>query len=293
MKSISDNKQIKIAKSKLPIYSRKITTFAGKWPIKRTVNLHNHTFFELEIVTEGNAKTIINNSEYPLSPGSLYIMRPTDIHSIILEENTQLNLRNFCFLENAVSDEVLDFLISNSFDNIIQIPEDKLGSICSLHDIIYDCLTDNNTENNKLVLKAADLMLSLVIKEMKHTSNTVDNKYILKAINFMREHFSEDISIDDVAKHTGLTVPYFSSMFHSTLGTKYKDYLTSLRIAHARKLIKTTKKSITEICYESGFNSFSSFHRAFVNVVHTTPAKYVHSTIPEFEPGKIRGHMDE
>ena len=292
MSNSSVKQQNKIAKSNLPIVTRKFTSLAGIWPIKRTVNMHIHNFFELEMIIEGKGKTVINGNEYPLCPGTVYIMRPSDTHNLIPDEGTTINLRNFSFLENAVSDEIIDFLISNSIDNIIQLSEDKLRTIYALHDLIYQCQSDNNSDNNKISLKASDLMLSIIVKEMNHTCKEINNKHILSSINYMREHFSEDISVDDIAEHIGLSVPYFSSTFHASLGTKCKDYLTSLRIAHARKLIKTTKKSITDICYESGFNSFSSFHRAFVKIVHTTPAKYIRSTLPEYEPGTIRGHTE-
>lgn len=292
MKLKNSNSNIKIVKSRLPISTRKMTSFSGTWPIKRNVNLHAHNFFELEIVTEGHAKTIINDTEYDLNPGTLYIMRPTDIHSITPIEGNTIIIRNFCFVENAVSDEVIDFLLSNAFDNIIKIPDDKLQIIYSLHDLIYKCHCENNSESNKICFKASELLLSIVVKEIKHSNIKVENKHVLTAINYMREHFTEDISIEDVSACTGLSAPYFSSVFHTSVGTKYKDYLTSLRVAHARKLIKTTNKSITDICYESGFNSFSSFHRAFVKIVHTTPAKYVRTTLPDFEPGKVRGHSD-
>ncbi len=280
MKPNTENTKSKIAKSRLPIYTRKITSFSGIWHIRKSINLHTHNFFEMEIVIKGNAKTIINDTEYDLSPGTLYIMRPSDTHSIILKKGTNIKLRNFCFLENAVSDEAIDFLISNAYDNIIQVPQDKLHIIYSLHDLIHQCQTDNNPENNKISYQAADLLLSIVEKEIKHSNKEVENKYVLNAINYMCEHFADDISIEDVSEYTGLSVPYFSSVFHATLGTKYKDYLTSLRIAHARKLMLTTKKTMTDICYESGFNSFSSFHRAFVKIAHTTPAKYKNTVIP-------------
>ncbi|MBE7045977.1 MAG: helix-turn-helix domain-containing protein [Ruminococcaceae bacterium] len=287
----TDNSISKITKSRLPIYTRKISYFAGKWPLKRNINIHNHNFFEMEIVIEGRAKTIINGTEYELLPGTLYIMCPTDTHSIIIDEGETVNVRNFCFLENAVSNEIIDFLISNAFDNIIRLSESRLKTICSLHEIVYDLSSEDDTEINILGSKAAELMMSMVIKEIKHTPHNTDNKHILNAISYMKEHFTEDISIDDVARYTGLSVPYFSSVFHASLGTKYKDYLTSLRIAHARKLLKNSNKSISEICYESGFNSFSSFHRAFVKIVHMTPSKYVHSVIPEFKQGMVSGHI--
>lgn len=96
----------------------------------------------------------------------------------------------------------------------------------------------------------------------------------LKALIFMSEHFTENITLTDVASAIGYSESHVSHSLSSILEANFRECLNMFRIEYAKKLILTTNMSIVLISIESGFNCERSFHRAFRKSMNTTPAHY-------------------
>ena len=85
----------------------------------------------------------------------------------------------------------------------------------------------------------------------------------LEAAKIVHVDFSFSISESDVAKRTSISPQYLSKIFKQIFGVGFSDYLIDIRLRHVANLLIETEKSITEICYESGFGNFSHFLRSF------------------------------
>ncbi len=97
---------------------------------------------------------------------------------------------------------------------------------------------------------------------------------VAKACGFIRKSaLVDDINLAMVARHCGVSDGHFSRLFHRTTGLTFREYLTQVRIEHAKVLILGTAKTVTEIAFESGFQSLSQFHRAFRKAHGISPGK--------------------
>jgi AraC-like DNA-binding protein len=87
---------------------------------------------------------------------------------------------------------------------------------------------------------------------------------VKKACGFIRARaLTDDIHLAVVARHCCVSEGHLSRMFHHATGLTFREYVTQVRIEHAKALLMRTNKSVTEIAYESGFQSLSQFHRVF------------------------------
>ncbi len=91
---------------------------------------------------------------------------------------------------------------------------------------------------------------------------------------YVREHFTEQIMLEDIASQTNMTVPSFCRYFKKVTGKTFTEFVNEFRIVHACKLLNEEKFSITEVCFESGFNNFSHFNRLFKLKTGHSPNKY-------------------
>ena len=107
------------------------------------------------------------------------------------------------------------------------------------------------------------------VQEVRQSGTVVSH-----AVDYIRKHFQEDISRDDVAAAVYVTSSYLSRIFRTETGMKITDYLTRCRIEEAKKLLSTTDHSVSDIAVESGFESFSYFSTVFKKVVGVTPVQY-------------------
>jgi AraC-like DNA-binding protein len=116
---------------------------------------------------------------------------------------------------------------------------------------------------NQIALKATD---QLVDPEAQMPP------MVLKACGLIRgQTLMEDVSLVSVARRCGVSQGHLSRMFHHTTGLTFREYVAQVRIEHAKALLLHSGKGVTEIAYESGFQSLSQFHRVFRKVFGTTP----------------------
>ena len=91
---------------------------------------------------------------------------------------------------------------------------------------------------------------------------------------FIAANYKLPIRIKEIADAVGLHPDYATALFKKTFGITLSDYLTDHRISDAQRMLAATPSKITEIAYESGFNSISRFNAAFKKLLGCTPRQY-------------------
>jgi AraC-like DNA-binding protein len=97
---------------------------------------------------------------------------------------------------------------------------------------------------------------------------------IEKAIRFVNDSYRTDIRRDAVAGLAGMSSSHFSRMFRKVMGVSYQEYLNSRRIAKAKRLLRTSPLSVTEIAAYLGFADTTGFGRIFKKMTGHTPSAY-------------------
>lgn len=101
-----------------------------------------------------------------------------------------------------------------------------------------------------------------------------DNQRIDMVFSFVRENFQRAISLDEISNLVSMTVPAFCRYFKKITGKTFTQFVNEYRLVHASKLLAEKPTSITEICYESGFNNFSHFNKLFKEFTGRNPSTY-------------------
>ena len=104
--------------------------------------------------------------------------------------------------------------------------------------------------------------------------NLADRERLEKVFQYSFDHFKEAITLDTVAKLAALSVPAFCNYFKKRTQKTYMDFLNEVRISYACKLLTSTSLTVTEIAFESGYNTLAHFYRQFKHIVKTTPQAY-------------------
>lgn len=136
----------------------------------------------------------------------------------------------------------------------------------------------------EIELKSQFLKLFLWIIRYDHThgrvpmEQTSDISYeniqlIQRSMDFINANFA-DITETDAAANVNLSYSYYSKLFRRVVGKNFHDYLTTVRINEAERLLLSTDLSVTEIALTSGFATSSHFIETFRKVKHLTPKQY-------------------
>lgn len=107
-------------------------------------------------------------------------------------------------------------------------------------------------------------------KEMPQGSSPV----IHRVVDYLHEHFREQIGLSEAAGEAGLNSAYLSYLFKQEIGIGFSNYLLELRMEYAKSLLKSTNRKVKEIAIESGFNDYHYFSKAFKKLFSCSPADY-------------------
>ena len=101
-----------------------------------------------------------------------------------------------------------------------------------------------------------------------------EGSVISRAKQFILQHQSEDISLNDVAAAVCLSPAYFSSLLKQETGVGFIKYLQHARIERARTLLRETNRNVRDIAEEVGYRDLKFFNKIFINETSVTPSEY-------------------
>lgn len=111
-----------------------------------------------------------------------------------------------------------------------------------------------------------------------------ENERLNAIYNFTLKNFMKKIELKEVAAITGLIPNSFCRYFKTRTGKTYNQFLLEIRIGYACKLLLDNTQSIKQVCFESGFNNFSCFHKNFKSITGYTPQGYQHTYLKQKHP---------
>lgn len=100
-------------------------------------------------------------------------------------------------------------------------------------------------------------------------------KEYLVALEYIEEHYQEQIGLKQIADLVGMNTYYFSAYFKKNTGENFKDYLKKVRLEHAVSLMISTDKSVTEVAQAVGYPDVRTFSDVFQRVYNEKPSSYI------------------
>ncbi|MEY8759042.1 AraC family transcriptional regulator [Chryseobacterium tongliaoense] len=246
---------------------------------------HYHPEVELIFVCGGSGKRQIGSNISYFSDGDLVLIGSNLPHCGLTNENT-----------NNEYEMVLQFKPDFLGDALWKAPE--MNRIASLLDkskagIVYGEEVKKQVGNKIVQMhEASSLDKLLRFLEILDTLATTQDYRILNAgkyylqtqvedneriniiFNFVKDHFREQITLDEMAELANMKVPSFCRYFKKITNKTFTQFVNEYRITHALKLLAEQPLSITEVCFESGFNNFSYFNKTFKEYIKKSPSQY-------------------
>jgi two-component system response regulator YesN len=102
----------------------------------------------------------------------------------------------------------------------------------------------------------------------------VDNLTVLKVINFIRDNYSENITLSDAANLVGITPEYLSKLFNQKINVNFVVFLRNFRISIAKRMLLSGKYQIQEVADHVGFKDPKYFNKVFKSVCGISPSEY-------------------
>lgn len=125
---------------------------------------------------------------------------------------------------------------------------------------------------NELKQAYGDVMQ--VVAGTKTKREDISNFVIKRAIDYIREHYQEGITQEEVSRELEITPEYLSTLFNREMGINFSTFLKQFRMSHAKRLLKGTEMKIYEIAKATGYSDPKYFQRVFKEEIGVSPGEY-------------------
>ena len=252
-----------------------------------TAPFHFHPEYEITYILEGNGKRYVGSNMNGFDRDDLVMIGANLPHCWKLSENNN----------TGASSVVIKFTKDFVGKGFFKVPE--MSTILSLLDkssagiyfkgkgvlSVKEKMLALSKERNRfrsflLLLEVLELLSGIKSKKTLNNKQSLkvhenqDNQKVNKVFAYIVDNFQEEVTLSEAAATINMTPNAFCKYFKKVTRKTFMETVIDYRINFATQQLIETEKSISDICYESGFNDISHFYKTFVSRMDLSPLNY-------------------
>jgi AraC-like DNA-binding protein len=255
------------------------------------IGWHYHPEYELVLFTESTGKRFIGDHTDRLAPNDMLLLGPYLPHYMRNDDeyyqgNPNLRIRAIVvhFDEDFCGKGFFDIAEMANVKKVLQ--KSSLGVKISgetqlkLTPLMEQLLVSSSYERLRILLDILhEIALSSDLTSLSSIGYTKfspheDTTRIDKVFDYILKNYTKDISLEQMAENVNMSVSAFCKFYKKRTGKTFTQTLNEIRVGHACKLFIEMGLSVSEVCYQSGFNNLSYFHRNFKKITQYAPLEY-------------------
>jgi AraC-like DNA-binding protein len=253
--------------------------------VMKTSHWHGH--IEINYLFDCSADYLIKGKKISVPEGRMIIFWASIPHQMIATkgsgEMVNIYIPLHAFLSWKFSSEFIAEILHGEV-----LVSDRLYESDELFTIMWD--NDLEKREYALMMQVVDEIRNRIRRmslesyttfELTSTVNKRDKKalvtglpHIQAILRYIADHYDQKITIEDVAKVTGLHPNYAMKLFNRVMKISIKQYINKLRLQHAQALLIDTNNAVLNIALEAGFGSISRFYDIFQREFKMTPQQF-------------------
>ena len=249
------------------------------------IPVHWHDEFEIIYVRSGFLTVSISGESYIGKTGEAFVVSPGNLHLMGSQTGT-VDYYTFLFPLKYISfrtDDMLDEKLLEPLNSghlmICPRVKDTAKELCEQLIEIYEAKNDESVSKITTQVRTKIILLQFILEMWKKgfviendTSgrNTVEKEMV----SYIQQNFTEKISLREFGEQFHLSEKYISRYFKEHFHITLSQYVTYLRLEHAKQLLQDTDIPVTDVAMQSGYQNVSYFIRSFQKAYAVSPLKY-------------------
>lgn len=250
-------------------------------PYFRTMEFHAHDFLELYYFLDGSVTYYIEDQVYDLCPGDLLIIPAGKMHRPVIANEHAAYERMMLW----ITPQYLQSIDSPAGDlqkNLQKVGEhgycvpfrgdETVFVTALLKKLLY---MQKNDTDPKFCAGAVELYLWTIFRSygVIDTTHRNETQVIPQVIRYITEHFSEPLTLEDIAAEFFVSKSYLNRHFKAYTNSTVYAYIMALRLTHARRMLREGIPAV-EAGRECGFSDYSTFYKAFKTQTGLSPQQF-------------------
>jgi AraC-like DNA-binding protein/quercetin dioxygenase-like cupin family protein len=221
-----------------------------------------HDFWEVFFVLSGSGRFRLGGESHACTEDDVVVVPPGVLHQIHDHPGRPLSLYALCVAPALVALEEVGLTAGR-----VQLPRDLPPRLRSeLRRLLFEQTTAQPGAAYLLVGRALALLGLMVRGGLAIERKACEGGLTLVMEDYLKDlqqRFFEPTTLDREAERLLMSRRRFTQLFRQLTGSSWLEHLTNLRVAYAQQLLRQTRRSVTAIAFECGFEELSSFYRAF------------------------------
>ena len=247
--------------------------------------LHFHPEYELTYIITGSGKRFVGDDISPFHEGDLVLIGPNLPHCWLDYGQNEQNVEAIVvqFGEGALGTGIFEIPEMRLVKQMLNKAE-KGMAFDAVSERIYEKVTNiPEAQGPSRMVQFLSVLADLSMSSNYRTLNKIafrlngdHSKFdrINVVINYLYQNYSKRIKLADVARMVNMNVSAFCHYFKKCTNKTFSQYLNEIRIGYACKILVETESSISNICFQSGYNNLSLFNKKFKELNGMTPRRY-------------------
>lgn len=239
---------------------------------------HCHAEYEIFYFIQGDIECRIEGHSYNLTPESLMLIPPNNMHGIVIRSSQLYRRITIHFLPNILSESE-----QNLFLHMFQLPCRYFPDLSSirLNRFAEDLKECEKMESDLRKIAFRHRLISLlaeIYQLSKETENltSLRNERVNAILQYINNNLMDDISLEHLSQKFNISKNYLNLLFSRETGMTVHRYFQFKRLNLARQEIRKGH-SIEEAAFTAGFNDYSNFYRAYKQFFGTKPSASHHN----------------
>lgn len=249
-----------------------------------TAPMKNNEWCSLFIFLSGNISILIGEHLYTPNCGESIIIRNHEEYTSIFPDVSDVDYYQIYFPTEFFNKTKASDLFSKPFydrkkseKNLISPSEAECSELFTLLSSLDKLVSEKNEIRDILMYSILIQIMEIIysvfsVSQTLPASSRIPQK-LNDALSYIHNHFTTLESISEVSSACKISNVYLSRIFRNHMHCTPNEYVTKLRISHAKYLL-SNGKSITDVCFESGFNNYTYFISKFKQITGTTPSNF-------------------
>ena len=236
---------------------------------------HYHSNYELFFVASGTSEFIFPDCSYTLNKGDVLIIPPYTIHTSRYAISQTTYRLEVGFFPDALNTYYKTLMNSLCKSKVVFIPSKQQDNLYSL----IKKLNKEVSRPDSYSVQLSHLYLSeiLILLSRYGVTKSIDNaptNIVQQVMNYIDNNYTKKINTTDIAKHIHVSERTLFHEFKKSTNLTINEYINSVRISHAEKLLKSSEYSIMEISSLCGFNDSNYFSTVFKKYKGVSPNNF-------------------